>query len=66
VSCSRRATASRPFALWSHKVLRWFVPHAMVVALISNIFLARDGTLYSLALLAQVAPTRWPRSACWG
>jgi cellulose synthase/poly-beta-1,6-N-acetylglucosamine synthase-like glycosyltransferase len=41
------------FALWSHKVLRWFVPHAMVVALISNIFLARAGTFYSLALLAQ-------------
>ncbi|HYR19221.1 MAG TPA: glycosyltransferase family 2 protein, partial [Myxococcales bacterium] len=41
------------FALWSHKVLRWFVPHAMVVALISNIFLVRAGTFYSLALLAQ-------------
>ena len=41
------------FALWSHKVLRWFVPHAMVVALLTNVFLARAGTFYSVALLAQ-------------
>ena len=41
------------FALWSHKVLRWFVPHAMVVAFVSNLFLTRAGTFYSLALLAQ-------------
>src|SRR3954466_13827388 len=43
------------FALWSHKVLRWFVPHAMVVALVANVFLVRAGTFYSLALLAQCA-----------
>ena len=41
------------FALWSHKVLRWFVPHALVVALVVNVFLARTGTFYALALLAQ-------------
>jgi cellulose synthase/poly-beta-1,6-N-acetylglucosamine synthase-like glycosyltransferase len=41
------------FALWSHKVLRWFVPHAMVAALICNVFLARSGTFYTLTLLAQ-------------
>ena len=41
------------FALWSHKVLRWFVPHAMVVALLANVLLASEGTFYSLALLAQ-------------
>jgi len=41
------------FALWSHKVLRWFVPHAMVAALLSNLFIAREGTFYSMALLAQ-------------
>src|SRR5919109_4292114 len=28
------------FALWSHKVLRWLVPHAMIVALLTNLFLA--------------------------
>jgi len=41
------------FALWSHKVLRWFVPHAMVVALLANIFLARGSTFFTLTLLAQ-------------
>jgi cellulose synthase/poly-beta-1,6-N-acetylglucosamine synthase-like glycosyltransferase len=41
------------FALWSHKVLRWFVPHAMMVALVTNVFLARAGTFYALALVAQ-------------
>jgi cellulose synthase/poly-beta-1,6-N-acetylglucosamine synthase-like glycosyltransferase len=41
------------FALWSHKVLRWFVPHAMVVALVTNLFLARGSTFFSLLLLGQ-------------
>jgi hypothetical protein len=43
------------FALWSHKVLRWFVPHAMVVALVANVFLARGSTFFTLTLLAQCA-----------
>jgi cellulose synthase/poly-beta-1,6-N-acetylglucosamine synthase-like glycosyltransferase len=43
------------FALWSHKVLRWLVPHAMVVALLSNLLLWRSGRLYDLTLLAQCA-----------
>src|SRR3954467_5569988 len=41
------------FALWSHKVLRWFVPHAMLVAFAANVFLARAGSFYSIALLLQ-------------
>ncbi len=41
------------FALWSHKVLRWFVPHAMLVALLANLFLARGSTFFSVTLLAQ-------------
>jgi cellulose synthase/poly-beta-1,6-N-acetylglucosamine synthase-like glycosyltransferase len=41
------------FALWSHKVLRWFVPHALVVALVANLFLARSGTFYAVTLIAQ-------------
>ena len=36
------------FALWSHKILRWFVPHAMVVALVANLFLAHGGRFYAL------------------
>src|SRR5881398_3253321 len=35
------------FALWSHKVLRWFVPHAMVVALVTNALLAPHSRLYA-------------------
>ena len=41
------------FALWSHKILRWFVPHAMVVALLANLFLAPGSQLYSALLIAQ-------------
>jgi cellulose synthase/poly-beta-1,6-N-acetylglucosamine synthase-like glycosyltransferase len=43
------------FALWSHKVLRWFVPHALVLAMIANVFLAGVSPFYSLALLVQLA-----------
>ena len=43
------------FALWSHKVLRWFVPHAMVVALVANVFLARGSRFYAVVLLGQCA-----------
>jgi hypothetical protein len=41
------------FALWSHKVLRWLVPHAMVVALVTNAVLAPHSQFFSLTLLAQ-------------
>lgn len=41
------------FALWSHKVLRWFVPHAMVVALFANVFLASQSRFFAVTLLAQ-------------
>jgi cellulose synthase/poly-beta-1,6-N-acetylglucosamine synthase-like glycosyltransferase len=43
------------FALWSHKVLRWFVPHAMVAALLANVLLARGSAFYSALMLAQCA-----------
>jgi cellulose synthase/poly-beta-1,6-N-acetylglucosamine synthase-like glycosyltransferase len=43
------------FALWSHKVMRWFVPHAMVVALLANLWLARSSRFFSLLLLGQCA-----------
>jgi cellulose synthase/poly-beta-1,6-N-acetylglucosamine synthase-like glycosyltransferase len=41
------------FALWSHKVLRWFVPHAMLVALLANLWLARDSRFFAALLLGQ-------------
>ncbi len=41
------------FALWSHKVLRWFVPHAMVVALFTNVLLAAHSHFFAALLLVQ-------------
>jgi len=41
------------FALWSHKVLRWFVPHAMLTAFLTNLWLARDSRFFALFLLGQ-------------
>src|SRR3954467_6756831 len=41
------------FALWSHKVFRWFVPHAMVVALITNLALAMHSRFFAVLLLGQ-------------
>ncbi len=43
------------FALWSHKVLRWIVPQAMVVALASNLLLAPGNRFFSLMLAGQCA-----------
>ncbi len=37
----------------SHKVLRWFVPVFLLVALLSNLWLAGTSTLYSATLAAQ-------------
>src|SRR5712692_10269343 len=41
------------FALWSHKVLRWLVPQALLVALVTNALLAPRSALYALFLLGQ-------------
>src|SRR5438874_12000063 len=41
------------FALWSHKVLRWLVPQALLIALITNLILAPRSQLYGLLLFAQ-------------
>jgi cellulose synthase/poly-beta-1,6-N-acetylglucosamine synthase-like glycosyltransferase len=41
------------FALWSHKVLRWFVPEAMVVALAANLALAFGSRFFSVLMLGQ-------------
>ena len=41
------------FALWSHKVLRWLVPQALLVALLTNALLAPRSSLYALLLFGQ-------------
>ncbi|XXF81053.1 glycosyltransferase family 2 protein [Myxococcaceae bacterium GXIMD 01537] len=47
-------TAGFPaFAFWSHKLLRWFAPALMCVALVANLFLL-DRLFYQLTLAAQV------------
>jgi cellulose synthase/poly-beta-1,6-N-acetylglucosamine synthase-like glycosyltransferase len=44
---------SRFFSYFSHKILRWFVPHLMVSALICNLILATDQSIYFYLLLLQ-------------
>src|ERR671923_560424 len=43
------------FALWSHKVLRWLVPQALLVALVTNALIAPRSTFYAFVLLVQCA-----------
>jgi hypothetical protein len=40
--------------LLSHKLCRWLVPFALIVALISNVLLASESPFYRVALLSQV------------
>ncbi|MBK9607623.1 MAG: hypothetical protein IPO58_14770 [Betaproteobacteria bacterium] len=42
------------FTFLSHKVMRWLVPHAMMLALASNVLLA-DQPLYAALLAGQIA-----------
>jgi cellulose synthase/poly-beta-1,6-N-acetylglucosamine synthase-like glycosyltransferase len=44
----------RFFSYLSHKVLRWFVPHFMVLAFLCNAILALDHELYLYALFLQI------------
>jgi len=44
----------RSFSYISHKILRWFVPHFMILALVSNIVLATTMTEYRYILILQV------------
>lgn len=38
---------------WSHKVLRWFAPHLMIIVFVSNLFLLTDN-FYLLLFIAQI------------
>lgn len=42
------------FAFFSHKCLRWFAPHLMIVALVANLVLAADSLSYQILLIAQL------------
>ena len=41
------------FALWSHKIVRWLIPFALVLALVSNAFLLGE-SLYRATFAAQL------------
>ncbi len=41
------------WCFWSHKVLRWFAPHFMLLALISNAMLL-ESTLFRLTFIGQI------------
>jgi len=43
----------RFFSYFSHKVLRWFTPHLMIIALMSN-FILIGNTFYNCAFLIQI------------
>lgn len=42
------------FTYFSHKVIRWFTPHLLLMLLISNLFLLVDGVWYQIALALQI------------
>ncbi|OUJ74286.1 glycosyltransferase [Hymenobacter crusticola] len=46
----------RAFALWSHKVLRWYTPQLLLLMLLANVVLVVRGAgwFYQLSLLGQV------------
>ncbi|MBU3021759.1 glycosyltransferase family 2 protein [Aestuariibacter sp. A3R04] len=45
---------ARCFSYISHKVMRWFVPHCMLLALLSNVVLSFYSGGYALLLAAQI------------
>ena len=40
--------------LWSHKVLRWWVPFMLLALLVINVNLVTKGTVYVITLIAQI------------
>jgi cellulose synthase/poly-beta-1,6-N-acetylglucosamine synthase-like glycosyltransferase len=38
------------FALWSHKILRWFSPHLLIIAIVSNLFLLDYSPIFMLSI----------------
>jgi hypothetical protein len=43
------------FQVWSHKIMRWGVPWFMLLLLVLTLLLQGKGTIYTLALIAQLA-----------
>lgn len=45
---------ARCFSYISHKVMRWFVPHFMLIALLSNLVLSFFSSTYAFLFIAQI------------
>ncbi|MEW5804091.1 MAG: glycosyltransferase family 2 protein, partial [bacterium] len=43
------------YILWSHKIIRWFLPFFLMTALISNLFLVRQGSMYRYLIGSQIS-----------
>ena len=43
------------FQVWSHKIMRWGVPWFMLCFAVATLMLQGQGTIYTLALVAQIA-----------
>lgn len=43
------------YILWSHKIIRWFLPFVLMTTLISNILLVRQGWIYQCLMGSQVS-----------
>jgi len=43
------------FALWSHKIVRWFAPFLLIALFVSDAFIAFHGGLYGAAFIVQLA-----------
>jgi hypothetical protein len=41
------------YALWSHKIIRWFVPIILIVLFITNALLINDSIMYYIIFLIQ-------------
>ena len=42
------------FALWSHKIIRWIVPHLFILAFITNILLLQKSKIYQVMIGLQL------------
>ena len=42
------------FTYFSHKVLRWFSPHLMILCFVANLFLLNDGLLFQFTFIVQI------------
>jgi len=41
------------YSLWSHKIIRWFVPYLLVIILISNILLLSQAEIFRIGVIVQ-------------